>query len=104
MAPEVVMMQGYKKTADIWSLGGLVIEMARGSPPWAEKKFDNPFALMMQLSVGTTLPEMPEDISQDCRSFVEQCLVRDAKQRPTCGELLDTGFLKDVAQGKNIKP
>lgn len=35
MAPEVVTMKGHSFSADIWSLGGVVIEMISGHPPYA---------------------------------------------------------------------
>ncbi|CAD7953622.1 unnamed protein product [Amoebophrya sp. A120] len=138
MAPEVLTgnntgqsnaASGYKKTADIWSLGGLIIEMASGSPPWSEKKFDNPIALMMALSMGKGIPGLPEDNSalgefhfnsesffedeedeeeyhgatggdaatiSPGAKFLQDCFHRDAALRPSCTELLDYDFIRDM--------
>lgn len=35
MAPEVVTMKGHSFSADIWSVGGVVIEMISGHPPYS---------------------------------------------------------------------
>ena len=36
MAPEVVNRSGHSKAADIWSIGGVLIEMITGHPPYGD--------------------------------------------------------------------
>lgn len=37
MAPEVVMNKGLRRKADIWSLGCLIIELAKAGNPWEDQ-------------------------------------------------------------------
>jgi len=34
MAPEVMKGEKYGRSSDVWSLGGLLVQMATGEPPW----------------------------------------------------------------------
>lgn len=37
MSPEVINRKGHTFKADIWSVGGCVIEMLTGKPPYADE-------------------------------------------------------------------
>lgn len=92
MAPEVLMGQGYGKSSDIWAVGCLVLEMALGRNPWGH--FDNIMQAMYRIGMGTKGPEIPESMGTPCKNFVDRCLSRDPKQRPTAPELLDDPFVR----------
>lgn len=95
---DIVLVLSYRKTADIWSLGMLVIEMGNGRPPWTERKFDNPIALMMALSVGG-LPGLPPHLTPEARQFVEKTLARDANVRPSASQCLSSDWLWPLKEG-----
>ncbi|RZC70426.1 hypothetical protein C5167_033596 [Papaver somniferum] len=61
MAPEVILQTGHSFSADIWSFGCTMIEMATGKPPWS-RQFQEVAALF---HIGTTKshPPIPEHLS-----------------------------------------
>ena len=92
MAPEVLMGQGYGRSSDVWALGCAVLEMALERNPWVH--FDNIMQAMYRIGMGTKGPDIPEYLSENCRNFVNRCLSRDPKVRPTVHELLEDPFVR----------
>eukprot|EP01130_Rhizamoeba_saxonica_P012154 TRINITY_DN5104_c0_g1_i2.p1 TRINITY_DN5104_c0_g1~~TRINITY_DN5104_c0_g1_i2.p1 ORF type:complete len:186 (-),score=42.57 TRINITY_DN5104_c0_g1_i2:449-1006(-) len=99
MAPEII-QQGYPdnnasygRSADIWSTGALLIEMATGYPPW----YDLP-AVTAMYKIGSThvIPAFPGRLNNHGHLFLSQCFQRDASLRPSAGELMDHPYVKDV--------
>lgn len=86
MAPEVVQRQGHSFSADIWSLGCLVIEMVTGKPPWSNYSKDAKEVLNL-ISTPGNLPVIPE-CSPEMRQFILVCLQREPERRPSINELL----------------
>ena len=72
MAPEVAQaVPNYDTKADIWSLGILIYEMAKGSPPHSNLDA----ARVLQLLPRTRAPRLIEgEGSKDMRDFVALCL------------------------------
>ncbi|KAM7260032.1 hypothetical protein ACFE04_015773 [Oxalis oulophora] len=95
MAPEVVMnTNGYTLAVDIWSLGCTVFEMATAKPPWSQ--FEG-VAAIFKIGNSKDLPEIPDHLSSDAKSFVKLCLQREPSARPTAAQLLDHPFVRDQA-------
>lgn len=91
MAPEVVTREGHSFSADIWSLGCLMIEMASGSPPWSN--YSNLSKEVLKLiAKKDRLPDMPK-CSQKLKNFISMCLQRDPYLRPNAEELLTHEFI-----------
>lgn len=102
MAPEVVMnTNGYSLAVDIWSLGCTVLEMATSKPPWSQYEG---VAAIFKIGNSKDIPEIPEHLSDDAKSFIKLCLQRDPSARPTASRLLDHHFVRDqaVARAGNI--
>lgn len=91
MAPEVVRQTGHSLSADVWSVGCTVIEMATGKPPWSEQ-FQEVAALF---HIGTTLshPPIPDQLSSAAKDFLHKCLEKEPNLRPTATELLKHPFI-----------
>ncbi len=82
MAPEIVQRTGYGKPADIWSVGCCVIEMLTSKPPWSEHGKDAK-AIMNLIKDHQGSPKYPDNISTECRQFLDYCFERDQVKRPT---------------------
>ncbi|KAI3707817.1 hypothetical protein L2E82_36666 [Cichorium intybus] len=94
MAPEVLRNEGLDFSADIWSLGCTVIEMATGRTPWGELGVSNQMAAILKIASGNELPSFPREFSKSGLDFLNKCLVRKADRRSTVDELLDHPFIK----------
>ncbi|KAM3302534.1 mitogen-activated protein kinase kinase kinase 18 [Capsicum chacoense] len=94
MAPEVARGDEQRFPADIWALGCTVIEMATGSPPWAEIK--DPVSALYRIGYSGDLPQFPNNLSNDAREFLARCLINDPKERWTAEQLLQHPFLQSV--------
>lgn len=91
MAPEVILQTGHSFSADIWSVGCTVIEMATGKPPWSQQ-FQEVAALF---HIGTTKshPPIPELLSTEAKDFLLQCLQKEPDLRPSASDLLQHPFV-----------
>ena len=56
MAPQVICQNQYGVSADIWSFGCTILEMATAKTPWSEFNFDNPFAAIVTIGMRQDLP------------------------------------------------
>ncbi|KAK6117251.1 hypothetical protein DH2020_049016 [Rehmannia glutinosa] len=91
MAPEVIVQSGHSYSADIWSVGCTVIEMATGKAPWSQQ-YQEVAALFY---VGTTKshPPIPDHLSVEAKDFLLKCLQKEPDMRPTASELLKHPFV-----------
>ena len=93
MAPEVIKQVGHGRSADMWSVGATMIEMATAKHPWPE--FSNNLAALFHVATSKDPPPIPEHLSDACTNFMSKCLVIDPKRRATAAELMNDPFLKD---------
>ncbi|XP_051145925.1 mitogen-activated protein kinase kinase kinase 18-like [Andrographis paniculata] len=94
MAPEVLRNETIDFSADIWSVGCAVVEMATGRPPWGGDEA-NPTAAMIKIAKGNNVPDFPRNFSPEGLDFLSKCLERDPRSRWTCRKLLDHPFLAE---------
>jgi len=94
MAPEVIHDGRYDTSADIWSLGITLIEMAEGEPP-----FTNLHPMRALFVIPKKPPATFKDADQwspELNDFLASCLVKEPFSRPSVEKLMQHPFVKDV--------
>ncbi|EPY18152.1 protein kinase [Strigomonas culicis] len=105
VSPEIVNSDVCTTKTDIWSLGCCVIEMLSGAPPLAS--LPNQYAIMMFIAQckeeGLLDSYVPRDNhwSKEALDFIQLCLQRDPKKRPTAAELMHHAWIEDPTKLDN---
>lgn len=96
MSPEMATCKGHSEKTDVWSFGASCYIMVYGEYPYQADRSEQ-----MRLAIICGVPEPTYEVSGRsrikrsvlCKSFVESCLTRQAKHRPTVGQCLQHPFL-----------
>lgn len=80
---------------DIWSLGGAVLQMATGHPPWHSLNLRTPVALINWVKRTDGPPPLPQGLSEALTSFLLRCFERDPTKRATATQLLWDPFVAE---------
>lgn len=104
MAPEVMEDHStYELTADIWSFGITLLELALGQAPLAQFSMDQ--ILMKTVHEDAPVLESSDRrkrFTEDLKDLVSQCLQKDPARRPTARNLLKHPFWKAAYDGKYL--
>ncbi|XP_050372335.1 mitogen-activated protein kinase kinase kinase NPK1 [Argentina anserina] len=91
MAPEVILQTGHSFSADVWSVGCTVIEMATGKPPWSQQYQE--VAALFHIGTTKSHPPIPEHLSAEAKDFLLKCLEKEPDFRSSASELLQHPFV-----------
>ncbi|XP_028770819.1 mitogen-activated protein kinase kinase kinase NPK1 isoform X2 [Neltuma alba] len=97
MAPEVILQTGHSFSADIWSVGCTVIEMATGKPPWSQQYQE--VAALFHIGTTKSHPPIPDHLSLGAKDFLLKCLQKEPVLRPSASELLQHPFVTGEHMG-----
>jgi serine/threonine protein kinase len=103
MAPEVIKQEkGHDELlADIWSLGGTILEMATSNPPWSDKNFRTIPQLFLYVSKHEDeIPYIDEKLPATLIDLIKKCLCRKPKRRVHAGILIGHRFVMSSPQKK----
>ncbi|KAF7376057.1 STE/STE20/YSK protein kinase [Mycena sanguinolenta] len=96
MAPEVVQtVPAYDTKADIWSLGIMIYEMIKGSPPHSNLE---PFKVMDLIPRVKPPRLLDSEGSKDMRDFMANCLKESPSERLPADELAKTKWIKSISK------
>ncbi|XP_052188158.1 LOW QUALITY PROTEIN: mitogen-activated protein kinase kinase kinase NPK1-like [Diospyros lotus] len=99
MAPEVILQTGHSFSADVWSVGCTVIEMATGKPPWSQQYQE--VAALFHIGTTKSHPPIPEHLSFEAKDFLLKCLQKEPDLRATAADLLQHPFVTGEHQETN---
>ncbi|KAK9987314.1 hypothetical protein SO802_032265 [Lithocarpus litseifolius] len=78
-------------SADIWSVGCTVIEMATGKPPWSQQYQE--VAALFHIGTTKSHPPIPEHLSAEAKDFLLKCLQKEPDLRHVASDLLQHPFV-----------
>jgi len=97
MAPERILGLPYKVSADVWSLGLTIMEVAQNRFPFPS--FLSPIELVTHIA-NLPAPTLSDEYkwSEDLKDFLKICLEKDGEKRPTPKQMLDHPFIQLSSQ------
>ncbi|CAJ0646040.1 13507_t:CDS:2 [Entrophospora sp. SA101] len=89
---ETFLGESYKVSADVWSLGLTIMEVAQNKFPFPSS---TPIELVTHIATSPA-PKLSDEFpwSENLKDFLRVCLEKDGKLRPTPREMLDHPFIK----------
>ncbi len=93
IAPEILLRQNHSYSADIWSVGCMIIEMLTGEAPWSNITRDEK-QLLRIIAYSKIKPDVPS-CSEDLKDVINLCIQRNPLQRPAASQLLEHRFFKE---------
>ncbi|CAD5232238.1 unnamed protein product [Bursaphelenchus xylophilus] len=102
LAPERVDRLPYNVTADVWSLGITLVQLAKGYFPYRTDPNEEltEFAVMLKIRDEEPPQVDPEKFSAEFCDFVKNCLLKSCQDRPKYDKLSKMAFLISASQNE----
>ena len=100
MAPEIFRKTGHGKPVDIWAIGVITFFLLIGYTPFDRQNNVEEMQAILNADYSYEPEDHWQDITQDAKKFIDQCLTVDPKLRPTAHDALGHPF---VAERKAAK-
>ncbi|GAV54966.1 hypothetical protein ZYGR_0AS02890 [Zygosaccharomyces rouxii] len=107
MAPERIKGQPYSVTCDVWSLGLTLLEVAQGRFPFGSDKMAANVAPIELLTIILTFtPELKDEPELDIywskafKSFIEYCLKKETRERPSPRQMINHPWIQGQMKKK----
>lgn len=107
MAPERIKGQPYSVTCDVWSLGLTLLEVAQGKFPFGSDKMTaNVAPIELLTMILTFTPELKDEPelniywSKAFKSFIEYCLKKEARERPSPRQMISHPWIQGQMKKK----
>ena len=101
MAPEAFEGQCGMKS-DIWSFGGVAVQMCSGIPPFKKSGVRNLNELISLLKESDGPPSLPENTDTVLHDLVRVCFERNPSQRPSAKDLFLHPFFSDADESSTV--
>ena len=84
MSPEIVKGFRYTEKCDVWALGCVMYEVAKGKPLYNNLCLRD----LLQAILRLDPPRLDTECEPAVSEMIKQCLQKDPKDRPTCSEII----------------
>ena len=101
MAPEAFDGQCGMKS-DIWSFGGVAVQMCSGLPPWKGSGVKNLHELICLLKDSDGPPSLPENTDKMLQDLIRVCFQRDPSQRPCAKDLFSHAIFAEADESSTV--
>jgi len=101
MSPERIQGATYSVRSDVWSVGITLMELAMGRFPFPPDGSQLTVLELLQHIVNEPAPRLPTgEFPEDFDDFVQKCLIKEVKERPSPNELLKHPYVIAAKESK----
>lgn len=101
VAPEVLKGSGYNQVVDVWSLGVIAYTLLSAMPPFRGVTEEETYDFIRSQEVQFE-GKVWEQVSTPAKEFIQACLQKDQRQRPSAEDLLQHDWIIRQQQQQSL--